>query len=368
MDAASGHLALTQDRKLVEYREQAEAAPYAAGAVYAGRAGRVMKALGAMFVSLAPGVEGFLPFAEMRDTGIKPGDSLVVQIRRPPQGKKAAYLTQDIALAGRYAMLLPRGDYAHASKKAASRQALKRLAQRLRPIDCGLVLRSKAEGVDEAVLAAEIARLQSDWERLEQRSLHARPPALLQPALDALTRLMQDENALPERVITSSESAVAHLGLPVLVHEDPFSLYGIRQQLHQALKRRVYLHSGGTLVLDPTEAALVIDVNTSQDAKKGGDLILRTNLEAAVEIARLLRLRRAGGIILIDFIDMADDQQRDVVSSALRAALMEDPVPSEVLGFTRLGLMEMTRKKMDTPLPAQGAQAGTQEDEDSPDA
>lgn len=367
IDANACQMALTRDRRLVAYWEQLEAPAFAAGAVYLGRVGRVMKALGALFVSLAPGVEGFLPFSEMRDEGLRPGDSLLVQVKRPPQGGKAAYLTQDISLPGRHAMLLPRGDYAHASKKAASRQALKRLAQRLRPEHMGLVLRKKAEGAAESLLANEIARLQADWEALEQKSRTTRAPALLRPAPDALTRLFQDEEALPERVVTNSEAAASRLDLPVLVHPDPFALYGIRQQLYQALKRRVYLPSGGTLVLDPTEAALVIDVNTSQDAKKGGDLILRTNLEAAGEIARLLRLRRAGGIILIDFIDMDSDQQRDVVSSALQEALKEDPVPSEVLGFTRLGLLEMTRKKMDKPLAAQ-RQTDLEEEENTPDA
>lgn len=367
IDSASGAMALTKDRRLVEYWEDMEAPPYAAGAIYLGRAGRVMKALGALFVSLAPGVEGFLPFSEMRDHGLRPGDSLLVQVKRPPQGKKSAYLTQDIALTGRYAMLLPRGDYAHASKRAASRQAMKRLAQRLRPADMGMVLRAKAEDVEEAVLRAEIARLQADWAQLQEKSRHTQAPALLAPAPDALTRLLQDEAELPCRVIAHSEAAARGLDIPLVLHPEPFSLYSIKKQLYEALKRRVYLPSGGSLVLDPTEAALVIDVNTSQDAKKGGDLHLRTNLEAAKEIARLLRLRRAGGMILIDFIDMDTEEQRSVVSSALQEALKEDRVPSEVLGFTRLGLMEMTRKRMDSPLPAQRLEP-PQEEENTPDA
>ncbi len=135
-----------------------------------------------------------------------------------------------------------------------------------------------------------------------------------------------------------------------MLHEDPFGLYEVNRQLEQSLKRRVYLPSGGNVVLDQCEAALLIDVNSANDTRGEGGTALRVNLEAAGEIARLLRLRRAGGIILIDFIDMRDDAQRARVADALKSALREDRAITEVLGFTRLGLLEMTRRRADAPL------------------
>jgi len=362
-------LALTKDRRLLEYWNLDEDLAFKAGAVYLGRAGRVMKSLQALFVTLAPGVEGFLPFDELAGAPRpEPGQALLVQVKKPPQGGKAAYLTCDIALPGRYAMLLPRGSHAAASKRVPDKQAMKQLARRLCPEGMGLVLRASAAAAEKDAIAAEIARLKTDWQDLLDRAGRAAAPALLTPAPGILARLLRDERELPEQVITDDERAASGLALPTRVHPDPFGLYGVEQQLHQALRRVVRLPSGGQLVLDPCEAALLIDVNTAQDGKKAGDLMLRTNLEAANEIARLLRLRRAGGIILIDFIGMDTEAQRAVVQSALEEALKEDRITSEVLGFTRLGLMEMTRKKAEPKLPAQRlAENDHGMEEDTPD-
>jgi len=362
-------LALIKDRRLLEYWNLDEDLAFKAGAVYLGRAGRVMKSLQALFMTLAPGVEGFLPFDELAGAPRpEPGQALLVQVKKPPQGGKAAYLTCDIALPGRYAMLLPRGSHAAASKRVPDKQAMKQLARRLCPEGMGLVLRASAAAAEKDAIAAEIARLKTDWQDLLDRAGRAAAPALLTPAPGILARLLRDERELPEQVITDDERAASGLALPTRVHPDPFGLYGVEQQLHQALRRVVRLPSGGQLVLDPCEAALLIDVNTAQDGKKAGDLMLRTNLEAANEIARLLRLRRAGGIILIDFIGMDTEAQRAVVQSALEEALKEDRITSEVLGFTRLGLMEMTRKKAEPKLPAQRlAENDHGMEEDTPD-
>ncbi|HOQ62385.1 MAG TPA: ribonuclease E/G [Clostridia bacterium] len=344
-------LALLENRRLLEYAPLQEDSAVASGAVYLGRAGRVMKGLGAMFVRLAPGVEGFLPFNELAGMDRPaPGDSLIVQIKRPAQGGKSAYLTCDIALPGRGAMLLPRGNYAHVSRRARDPAALRALARRLCPPGMGLVLRARAEQLPLEELAAEIASQQAYWEELRSRARAGAAPMLLAPAPGALQRLQRDERVPPERIVTDDEQAAAGLGLPVQLHSDPFSLYGVERQLRRALGRRVFLPSGGFLVLDQCEAALLIDVNSGGDSRRADDLTLRVNLEAAGEIARLLRLRRAGGIILIDFIDMPGQDQRDAVQAALAEALREDRVSSEVLGFTRLGLMEMTRRKAEAAL------------------
>lgn len=358
-------LALTRDRLLVDYRELREDLALMAGAIYLGRAGRVMKGLEAVFVSLGGGVEGFLPFSEMPEgIQLKPGDTALVQIKKPAQGGKAAYLTCDVALPGRFSLLLPQGGRAGASGRARNPKALRQLASELCPKGMGLVLRAQAQGADREDILKEISGQAETYRGLLEKAAQSTSPRLLLPAPDAVTRLLRDEQVLPERVITDEEKAARGLGFKVHVTENPFSLYGVEKQLHQALKRRVYLPSGGFLVLDPCEAALMIDVNSGQDTCKAGDLALKVNLEAAREIARLLRLRRAGGIILIDFIDMPGSEQRQQVQAALEEALREDPVKSEVLGFTRLGLMEMTRKKAQAPLLAQGPQAGDRETDD----
>ncbi len=362
-------LALTKDRQLIEYWELDEHLEDQAGAIYLGRAGRVMKSLKALFVTLKNGVEGFLPFDEMvAAQTVSPGDAMLVQIKKPAQGGKSAFLTQDISLPGRYAMLLPRGKHAHASKRATDKQRMKALARRLCPENMGLVLRASAEGASLTDIKQEIDGQLLLWDSLLKQAGKTTAPALIAPAPGILERLMRDEREMPKRLVCDDEKVAKSLPLPALIEEDPFALYGILQQRYLALKRRVYLPSGGQVVLDPCEAALLIDVNTSQDTGKAGDLALRTNLEAAAEIARLLRLRRVGGIILIDFIDMPTDAHREKVKAALENALYEDRITSEVLGFTRLGLLEMTRRRAENTLPAQTMNIDTPQEEEPDDA
>ncbi len=347
-------LALMNNRLLYEYCELNTNQEEQSGAIYLGKAARVMKSLKAMFVVIKNGVEGFLPFDEMLSAQtVRPGDPILVQIKKPAQGGKAAFLTQDITLPGRYAMLLPNGKYAHASKRSNDKQAMKALARRLCPENMGLVLRASAEGAEKKAIEREIAAQMELWRDIEQKAQRTTAPALLLPAPGIIERLLRDVRELPQRVVCDDEKTAAALNLPYQIEENPFSLYGVEQQRYLALKRRVYLPSGGQVVLDPCEAALLIDVNTGKDTGKAGDLTLRTNLEAAKEIARLLLLRRVGGIILIDFIDMPNDAQREKVKLALEEALREDRMSSEVLGFTRLGLLEMTRRRAENTLPAQ---------------
>ena len=346
--------ALLSDRRLVEYFELNEDPAQNPEAVLLGRAGRVMKNLKAMFVQLPGQQEGFLPFDEM-PPGVKvnPGDALIVQIRKPARGEKAAFLTMDIGLAGRLVMLLPKSAASHVSKRAGDRGSLAPLAEKLRPQGMGLVLRASAEHAAEADIACEVEKHLTVWREIESKARLIKAPALLFPAPGPIERLMRDAQARPERAVTDDLERSAWFGLPQSFSDRPFALFQVEQLLKDARRRRVYLPSGGTLVLDPCEAATLIDVNTAKDTKKNGDAWLRANIEAAAEIARLLRLRRVGGIILIDFIDMREESQRETVLQAMREALREDPVTSEVLGFTRLGLLEMTRRKADVPLPAQ---------------
>jgi Ribonuclease G/E len=350
----SPRAALVRDRKLLEILDLREDAACAAEAVHLGRAGRAMKSLGAVFVTLSGGREGFLPVSDMPE-GFSPkgGDALPVQIRRPAAGGKAARLSMELTLSGRYAVLLYPGFAARASRRAEDPGALRKLAARLRPEGFGLVLRSNAEEAPEADVKSEVTGLKSRMEALLEQAKTASAPALLEGAPGPVHRLLRDLREPPARVVTDDEAAAAPYGLPAVSSPDPFGLYGVEAQLNKALARRVYLPTGGTLVLDPCEAGLVIDVNTAGDAATGGDPKLRTNLEAAAEIARLLRLRRAGGIVLIDFIDLKEERHREAVLARLREALRDDRAATEVLGFTRLGLVEMTRRRTEAALPAQ---------------
>jgi Ribonuclease G/E len=348
--------ALTESGKLIAYFPLVKQGDIAPEAVFIGRAGRVLKNLEALFVDLPGGVSGYLPFGEIPG-GTRPGggDLLIVQVKKPPQGNKAAFLTADIALPGRYALLLPRGQAAHASNRVdkAEKTALTRLAVRLRPQGMGLVLRQAAEGAEEADIAADIAQLTERWQAMEEKAKTASAPMLLMPAPSPLCRILREERPLPRRVLTDDIGLAKDLGIAAEESGDPFALYNIGHQLYLALRRRVYLPSGGTLVIDPCEAGTVVDVNTGKNSLKGADIILKTNLEAAREAARLIRLRNLGGIILIDFIDMKDEASRQRVQAALEEALALDPVKTVAHGFTRLGLMEITRKKTAEALHAQ---------------
>ena len=348
--------ALTDGGKLVAYFPLSPQPFISPEALFLGKAGRVLKNLEAMFVSLPGGTAGFLPFGEMPG-GQRPGggDSLIVQVKKPPQGKKAAFLTMDIALPGRLAVLLPEGKVAHASTRleGVEKSALTRTAARLKPEGMGLVLRAAALNAEEKDILADIKVLQNTWQDIRQKAQTGPAPALLLPAPDPLARLLREEREAPSRILSDDLRAAQSLGIHVESSPDPFALYNIPHQLRQALKRRVYLPSGGTLVIDPCEAGTVIDVNTGRNSVRGQDIILKTNLEAAREAARIIRLRGVGGIVLIDFIDMKTEGHRERVLAAFEEAVKDDPVKTVAHGFTQLGILEATRKKAMPALQAQ---------------
>jgi len=348
--------ALTDGGKLVAYFPLSPQPFISPEALFLGKAGRVLKNLEAMFVSLPGGTAGFLPFGEMPG-GQRPGggDSLIVQVKKPPQGKKAAFLTMDIALPGRLAVLLPESKVAHASTRleGVEKSALTRTAARLKPEGMGLVLRAAALNAEEKDILADIEVLQNTWQDIRQKAQTGPAPALLLPAPDPLARLLREEREAPSRILSDDLRAAQSLGIHVESSPDPFVLYNIPHQLRQALKRRVYLPSGGTLVIDPCEAGTVIDVNTGRNSVRGQDIILKTNLEAAREAARIIRLRGVGGIVLIDFIDMKTEGHRERVLAAFEEAVKDDPVKTVAHGFTQLGILEATRKKAMPALQAQ---------------
>ena len=338
-------LALLEDRKLMDFRAVAET-ELRMEAVLIGRVRQNVKGVAAAFVSLPDKQVGFLPESEAKQP-LHPGDFVLVQVKKPAVGTKSAYLTQDISLAGRGLILLPLSTALGVSGRGEDepqREALRGLGIRLQPPGMGLVLRRAAADMSEAALRDELARLLRRWEALKAQAEAPAEPRLLWPGRSALEQAMEDFGAVDALILDQNEPDAP----PHETREHPLADFAVMEHLEKLRRRQVWLPSGGFVVVDPCEALTAIDVNTGKSVGKGGDkeqLFLRTNLEAAEMIARLLRVRGIGGIVIIDFIDMETDTARETVLARLRALLREDPVKCVVHGFTSLGLLEMTRKK-----------------------
>ncbi len=339
-------LALLNDRLLTDYRTVAETG-LRAEALLIGRVRQNVKGMAAAFVSLPEGQVGFLPEAEAKQP-LHPGDFVLVQVKKPAVGAKGAYLTQDVSLAGRGLILLPLSGALGVSGRVedeAQREALRDMGERLRPAGAGLIMRQAAMGMDEPALSDELARLQARWDALRAQAAAPTAPRLLWPGRSALEQALEDFGPA-DRLILDSETPEAP---PHEVLAKPFAAFAVEEQREKLCRRQVWLPSGGFVVVDPCEALTAVDVNTGKAVgKKGADreqLFLATNLEAADMLARILRVRGVGGIVIIDFIDMERESSRQAVLSRLTALLREDPVKCVVHGFTSLGLLEMTRKK-----------------------
>ena len=338
-------LALLDGRELMDYRSVPEEG-LCAETILVGRVRQNAKGMAAAFVSLPEGQVGFLPEAEAKQP-LHPGDFVLVQVRKPASGTKGPYLTQDISLAGRGLILLPLSTAVGVSGRVedeAQREALKALAVRIKPDGMGLIMRQAAEETAETDLQEELGRLTERWHSIERDAAAPNGLRLLWRGRSALEQAMEDFGQI-DKLILDHEDSAAPLHE---VREHPFADFAVTEQLERLRRRQVWLPSGGFVVVDPCEALTAIDVNTGKSVGKGGDkeqLFLRTNLEAADMIARILRVRGVGGIVIIDLIDMETDTAREKVLDRFSALLREDPVKCVVHGFTSLGLLEMTRKK-----------------------
>ena len=338
-------LALLEGRALADYREVADNG-LRAEAVMIGRVRQNARGMGAAFVSLPDGQVGFLPESEARQP-LHPGDFVLVQVKKPPVGTKSAYLTQDISLAGGALILLPMSGMAGVSSRIEderTRETLKATALRIRPEGMGLVMRRPAAGLDEASLREELERLAGRWRALEDLRKEADSVRMLWPGRPALEQALEDFGHIDRLILDREEPGTP----PHEVMPAPFAAFAVTEQLERLRRRQVWLPSGGFVVVDPCEALTAIDVNTGKSVGKGGDreqLFLRTNLEAADMIARLLRVRGIGGIVIVDLIDMETEAARDAVLDRFRDLLRDDPVKCTVHGYTALGLLELTRKK-----------------------
>lgn len=347
--------AVMQDGRLYAYRACKNAAAIHEGQIYLAVADRAVKGIGAVFVRLPDGEFGFLPI-HAGERAPASGDRVLVQVKRPPNNAKKAFMTRDIALDGDHLILLPCSDSLGVSSRVedtAQRRALRETARRLKPHGMGIVMRCAALQADEVLLQKELADLQKRWQFLQDARMHGAAPRLLWDGEDALSQLLRQEGDGLEYILTNAPDALSDtLSCPVRVAENPFMVHAVDHKLEKSRRRTILLKSGATLVIDRCEAMTVIDVNSAMAA--GGKGISHTaeriNTEAAAEIARLLRLLGIGGMILIDFIDMDSDEARARLIQTMQEHLRRDPVKTEIIDITPLGIMEMTRRRVEMPL------------------
>jgi ribonuclease E len=291
---------------------------------------------------------------------------VLVQVTKDPIGHKGARLTAQVTLPGRFLVYVPDGSLTGISRKLpdTERSRLKSILKEVVPDDAGVIVRTAAEGASEEELTRDVARLRAQWEDIERKAKTASAPAALYTEPDLTVRVVRDlfNEDFAKLVVSGAdaqetvEAYVAHVApdLAARVERyagggDAFADYRIDEQLAKALERKVWLPSGGSLVIDRTEAMTVVDVNTGKFTGSGGNLeetVTRNNLEAAEEIVRQLRLRDIGGIIVVDFIDMVLEKNRDLVLRRLTECLARDRTKHQVAEVSSLGLVQMTRKRI----------------------
>ncbi len=377
-------VALLEEGQLVEIHYERPVTQRTVGSIYKGKVENVLPGMQAAFVNLGLERNAFLYVADVtrrdeegeeipvspRRASIKdllrPGQEVMVQVTKEAMGTKGARVTTHVTLPGRYLVLMPTVDYVGVSRRIADdreRDRLRKLAETLRPRGMGVIVRTVAEGHEEADLKADLELLTRLWGKIRARYRSGPGPRLLHKDLGLIFRVIRDAFAPDvDRLVIDSRADYERI-LELLDDISPdlkgrvqllesrdrslFDLYGLEAEIERGLRRRVWLKSGGYLVFDHTEALTVIDVNTGKfvGTTNLADTILKTNLEAAREIARQVRLRDIGGIIVVDFIDMDGERDRQRVLQALGEELKKDRTRCNVLGLTELGLVEMTRKK-----------------------
>ena len=356
-DGPHREIAVVEDGKLCEYLLD-NPQESGADAIYLGRVERVVPGMNAAFVDIGQKRNGFLPLEEKSRSclpvKLQAGMRIAVQIRREAHDQKGAFLSRDLTILGQYVILMPMNRYVGVSAKLTEEKARGRLialGKALAGGRFGLVMRTAALEAEETKIAAETEALWKRWQAIEKQIATAPAPSVIScddSLLDGVVRDYAPRGI--DRIMTDSKEIALRLGSIAPVEMTPSTLMedaGLTAQRDKALERFVWLKSGGSLMIDACEALTVIDVNTGKftGSRLLGDTVRRLNMEACVEIAHQLRLRNIGGVIIIDFIDMQEEADRQAVLEALRTALMQDRVKTVVHGFTSLGLVEMTRKR-----------------------
>ncbi|TJY41438.1 Rne/Rng family ribonuclease [Cohnella pontilimi] len=371
--------ALLEDGRLAEFSVERSEGTSLVGNLYKGRVVNVLPGMQAAFVDIGLSKNAFLyvddalhPHLEKQPKQkpsiseiLAPGDDLIVQVMKEPLGGKGARVTTHFSLPGRWLVYMPYADYIGISKKIeqeAERNRLRTLAEELRAPGEGIILRTNAEGENREAISEDLGALRRIWQEAALTASSVQAPAELHRDSGLVQRMVRDvmtpdteefivddEACWKEAKEFLRKSAPALEGKARLYRDSVplFEKFGIREQIERAFQPHIRLNSGGYLVWDETEALTVIDVNTGKFTGTVDleETVFRTNLEAAEEIARLLRLRDAGGIIVVDFIDMEKDEHRQQVEQLLETTMKRDRTKCQVVGWTRLGLLEMTRKK-----------------------
>src|SRR5579859_3778962 len=376
-------IAVLEDGVLVEHYVNRSSHQSYVGNVYLGKVQNVLPSMEAAFVDVGKGRNAVLYAGEVNfdvsglegqpkriESALKAGQSLIAQVTKDPVGHKGARLTSQISLPGRYLVYVPGASMTGISRKLpdTERNRLKQILKKVMPEDGGVIVRTAAEGAAEEELARDVSRLAAQWEAIEKKAKTASAPALLYSEPDLTIRVIRDvfNEDFSNLVVAGDEGwdTVDEYVRYVAPHlaerltrwtddRDVFGAYRIDEQLAKALERKVWLPSGGSLVIDKTEAMTVIDVNTGKFTGQGGNLeetVTRNNLEAAEEIVRQLRLRDVGGIVVIDFIDMVLESNRELVLRRLLECLARDRTKHQVAEVTSLGLVQMTRKRVGSGL------------------
>ncbi len=385
------HIATLEGRSMVEYTvaKAADETNQIDGNIYVGRIQNVLPGMELAFVDIGipknavlyradisiqdEDIEGETKQENKRiEEMIKGGQTIVCQVTKNAIGAKGARLTQEVSIPGRFAVLVPNSSTIGISKRLpdGERRRLRKIIDGVKPERHGIIIRTAAEGVSEEDLARDVASLSEKWGAIEAEVAKSNTPRLVYRDLDLAVRVLREELNDDYRGVIIDDRELYEKVREYVLAVNPeladrieyydrsteelplFERYFVHEQLHRALDRKVFLPSGGSLIIERTEALTVVDVNTGKNVGTTNleETVFRNNLEAAEEVARQLRLRDIGGIIVIDFIDMEPKANREAVASALRQALSRDKTRTQVFDISELGLVEMTRKRVNEGL------------------
>ncbi|HTT60042.1 MAG TPA: Rne/Rng family ribonuclease [Acidimicrobiales bacterium] len=383
------HIATLEGRSMVEYTvaKNADETNQIDGNIYVGRIQNVLPGMELAFVDIGipknavlykgdvsydDDVDGVPQNNKRIEEMIRAGQTVLCQVTKNAIGAKGARLTQEVSLPGRFAVLVPNSSTIGISKRLpdGERRRLRKIIEDVKPAQHGIIIRTAAEGVTADDLARDVTSLVEKWSAIESEVTKSNQPRLVYRDLDLAVRVLREELNEEYRAVLIDDPILYEKVRDYVMAVNPeladriefynrdveelplFERYFVHEQLHRSLDRKVFLPSGGSLIIERTEALTVIDVNTGKNVGTNNleETVFRNNLEAADEVARQLRLRDIGGIIVIDFIDMESKSNREAVASALRQALSRDKTRSQVFDISELGLVEMTRKRVNEGL------------------
>jgi ribonuclease E len=376
-------IAVLEENVLVQHYVTRAGATSMVGNVYLGRVQNVLPGMEAAFVDVGRGRNGVLYAGEVNyspediegpapriEQMLKPGQAVMVQVTKDPMGGKGARLTANLSLAGRYLVLAPNQNLQGISRRLGddARKRLKSMLKRVKPPEHGVIVRTAAEGVSEEALEADLRRLLEIWDDIQKKAKKGKAPTVLYEEPELTVRVVRDlftdeeykelatdSQRVYDKIRSYLGEVAPDLAQKITLHDGKlpaFEEYRIVEQIHKALDKKVWLPSGGYLFIERTEAMTIIDVNTGKSVGKTNleATVVNTNLEAAAEVARQLRLRDIGGIIVIDFIDMLLEKNKKQVEDTMREALAIDKTRSQVFEIGPLGLMQVTRKRVSSGL------------------